>query len=264
MKSVMSWRVLAARRRRRVASVGSRWWWARSVGSSRRLVGRVVAGEGDHQDHREHGRTERRQPGPRRALRAGPGGRPGRDRARALGGERPGRGAPPRRPRRPHRRHAGGRRVATDLGEPVADPLHRPALGRLPGHRGPEQLVEGARVRQPRRLLVHDLVEPADQVVAHVVRRLAGQHVEERRAQRPDVAGRARAGAGGDLGREVGRRPGDEAGLGEAGVGLGPGDAEVGELRLPVGGQQDVGRLDVAVGDAGAVGRGRGRRRPAT
>ncbi len=41
--------------------------------------------------------------------------------------------------------------------------------------------------------------------------------------------------AGGDLGGEVGRRAGDQPGLGERGVGLGAGDAEVGELHLPVG-----------------------------
>ncbi len=77
--------------------------------------------------------------------------------------------------------------------------------------------------------------------------------MEERRAQRPDVAGVRGRAAGCDLGREVGGGAGDQPGLGERGVGLGAGDPEVGQLHLPVAGHQDVRRLHVAVHDAGRV-----------
>jgi hypothetical protein len=43
------------------------------------------------------------------------------------------------------------------------------------------------------------------------------------------------------------------AGLGETGAGDGPGDAEVGEPRIPVGVDDDVGRLDVPVHDPRVV-----------
>ena len=52
-----------------------------------------------------------------------------------------------------------------------------------------EQRGHPAGVGQPRGLLVDDAVEPAEHVVAHVVRRPAGQHVEQRGAQRPHVRG---------------------------------------------------------------------------
>ncbi len=103
---------------------------------------------------------------------------------------------------------------------------------------------------------MHDPVERADHVVADVVRRVADEGVEERGAERPHVAGGAGLLARRHLGREVGRRAGDHAGLGEGGVGPGAGDAEVGDLGLAVGGDQDVRRLDVAVDDPAVVGRG--------
>ena len=71
--------------------------------------------------------------------------------------------------------------------------------------------------------------------------------------ERPHVGGRRRHLARGDLGCQVAGGAGDEARLGQRGVRLGAGDAEVGELHLPLRGHQDVGGLHVAVHDAGLV-----------
>ena len=54
--------------------------------------------------------------------------------------------------------------------------------------------------------------------------------------------------------------PDDQAGLREDGVGLQPGDAEVAQLDRPRRGDQQVAGLDVAVHDAGRVGRREGDR----
>ena len=99
-----------------------------------------------------------------------------------------------------------------------------------------------------------DLVERADQVVAHVVRRLAGDRVVERGAQRPHVARRRRRRAARPP--RVRGRPGDPVTRPvwrERGVVLGAGDAEVVELRAAVG-DQDVAGLHVAVDDPVGVG----------
>src|SRR5207248_2067358 len=60
----------------------------------------------------------------------------------------------------------------------------------------------------------------------------------------------------GDLGREVRRGPGDLTGGGELDVADRTGDAEVGDLRRAVVGDEDVGGLDIPVHDPGAVRRG--------
>ena len=65
----------------------------------------------------------------------------------------------------------------------VADLRHRPAVGRLAGHRGLEQRGQPAGVREPRRLLVHDPVERAHQVARR--RRTAAGRPARGRASRP-------------------------------------------------------------------------------
>ena len=84
------------------------------------------------------------------------------------------------------------------------------------------------------------------------------EDVEHRGAERPHVGGLVATATGRDLGREVGRRPGDDAGLGEGGIRRDARDAEVGQLHLPGAVDQDVRRLDVAVHDPGGVGGGQG------
>jgi hypothetical protein len=56
------------------------------------------------------------------------------------------------------------------------------------------------------------------------------------------------------LGRHVGERADGGAGRGDGGVLVGAGDAEVGQVRRAGGGDQRVGRFDVAVDEALAVG----------
>ena len=80
------------------------------------------------------------------------------------------------------------------------------------------------------------------------------EHVEHGRAQRPDVGRGVATLTGGHLGRQVGRRAGDQPGLGQGRVGRDVRDAEVGDLHPPAPVDQDVGRLDVAVHDPGLVG----------
>ena len=97
---------------------------------------------------------------------------------------------------------------------------------------------------------------------------LARPRAITRRSQRGTeavlVGARVDPGAGELLGRHVRRRPDDRAGLrvvaagDDAGVaaalrGVQAGDAEVGDAHAPVGADEDVVRLDVAVDDAGAV-----------
>ena len=84
----------------------------------------------------------------------------------------------------------------------------------------------------------------------------AGDHLVEHDPERVDVAAGVDGLALGLLGREVGGRAHDRAGLGEALARLadGPGDAEVGHLDLAGVVDQDVAGLDVAVDHAAAVG----------
>src|SRR3712207_6850310 len=58
------------------------------------------------------------------------------------------------------------------------DPVHRPAVAWLLGHRPLEQREQPAGVRRPRRLLVHDLVQRSHDVAADFVGRATGQGVE--------------------------------------------------------------------------------------
>jgi hypothetical protein len=96
--------------------------------------------------------------------------------------------------------------------------------------------------------------------VALAVRTVAGGSEQQRRPQREDVGGRRDRLAPGLLGGHEPRGPDHHPGHGEA-VGLvaAEGDAEVGQAGLAPVVEQDVGRLDVAVHDAGPV---RRRQRP--
>ena len=167
-----------------------------------------------------------------------------------------------------HRGHAGiGRLDGSPVGK--AQEVGPQLLGRpvtvvgVLGHRlhddGVERRRDG-RVGHPGQ----------DGLVAHVLggnrhRRVAGEgrladrHLVEHDAERVDVAPGVDPLALGLLGREVGGRAHDGAGLGQALLGVdGPGDPEVGDLDLAVGGDQHVARLHVAVDHAVAVGEGQG------
>ena len=94
--------------------------------------------------------------------------------------------------------------------------------------------------------------------VAGVVGRDSGKDFVEEDAEGVDVAGGGDVLAAGLLGAGVMR--GHHRGQGDGGVARGMGelddfgDAEIEELGLAVGGDEDVGGLDVAVDDAGVVG----------
>ena len=75
----------------------------------------------------------------------------------------------------------------------------------------------------------------------------------QRRAQRPHVGGRRGLLAASLLRGEVRRGAGHHPGLGQGGVAVGAGDAEVGDLGEVVVGHQDVPGLDVAVHGAARV-----------
>lgn len=111
----------------------------------------------------------------------------------------------------------------------------------------------GQRGRRVVNVLVEDL--PARAGEGDV----AGEQLVEEAAERVEVTGRAQRGiSAGLLGRHVGRGADDDAGHGQGVVGgLGKTrDAEVAQFRGIAGGlvEEDVGRLEVAVDDAAAVG----------
>ena len=95
------------------------------------------------------------------------------------------------------------------------------------------------------------------------VRVLAAPALVQRQRQRVDVGLRAGGAALGLLGRHVGEGADDVAGRGQRGAVGEAGDAEVHQLgaRLALVGDEHVLRLDVAVDDARASGRGRAPRR---
>ena len=115
-----------------------------------------------------------------------------------------------------------------DLGE-------RTGRGRRRGGRGVEHRLQGGRG-----------------VAAAERRNTLGGRVQDH-AERPQVAGRAGMPAQDPLGRDVLRGTDEAAGVGQAGVALDPGDAEVGEDDPAVRAEQDVVRLDVPVQHARRV-----------
>ena len=165
----------------------------------------------DHGDHDGQGGAEDERPGPPRSS-SGPGSPAGPERSEAERGRggrraaapgwrrrrrrtgsgaaraprpRPGRGPPARRRRRPPAGPPGPasrKRCACTIG-------HRCAGSRVivAASAGASQPAAS----QARRLLVHDPVERAEQVVADLVGRPALQRVEEGGPPRPDVAWRA-------------------------------------------------------------------------
>ena len=99
------------------------------------------------------------------------------------------------------------------------------------------------------------LLESGDgggQVTVAFERRGAGQGLVEDRAQRVDVGPPVDGLAAYLFRREVLGRAHHDAG-GGAITGVGRGDAEVGQFRLALGGEQDVGRFHVAVHESPAV-----------
>ena len=160
------------------------------------------------------------------------------------------------------RLHPGQQRRLRVRGQPVEP------VGHL-GHGGPGPDVGREHLPQQRRertgvlrgldVSLGDAVKQAD-----LVRRLAerGPALErriQRRAEGEDVGGIPGLRAPGHFRREVGRRAGQHAGGRHRAVPDGVGDAEVADPRGAVVGHEDVGRLDVAVDDAGRVGGGQRR-----
>ena len=185
-----------------------------------------------------------------------PVGRPGsgRDGHGAPGGRRDGLGRPDRG------QHGGDAGVARLDRSTVREPEQvRPqllgravAVVRVLGHRLHDDGLERRRHRR-----VH--LPGKGRHVAHMFRghgdgRVAGEgrapdgHLVEHHSEGVDVAARVHPLALGLLGREVGGRAHDGAGLSQALLGVhGPGDAEVRDLDVPLRGDQDVARLHVAV-----------------
>ena len=106
------------------------------------------------------------------------------------------------------------------------------------------------------RVVVDDLADGLHRRLA-LEWRTAGEHLVKDRTQGVDVGRRTDVPAlpARLLGGHVAGRAHDLAGLGVAVVRVDPlGQAEVGDLGRAVRGEQDVGRLQVAVDDAGLVG----------
>ena len=87
-------------------------------------------------------------------------------------------------------------------------------------------------------------------------RRSPGERFEEHDADGVQVAGWARGLAGESFGCEVRGSPEHQPGRGLIRIFREFGDAEVGDLRLPVGSEQNVARLDVSMNDTELVGSG--------
>ena len=105
------------------------------------------------------------------------------------------------------------------------------------------------------RLAVDDVV--GERVFGRAVEReLPGEHLVEDDAERPDVGAGVDVLAAELFGRHVGDGADGAAGAGQAGLAGDLGQAEVGDAGRPVLGDEDVGRLDVAVDDAARVGGG--------
>jgi hypothetical protein len=100
--------------------------------------------------------------------------------------------------------HQGDAGAVGAVEEEVAHARHRPACVGVAVHGRDQDGAEPPRLRHARRLLVHDAVERAEDVVGDLVGRVSGQRVEEGGTQRPHVGGVLRTAPGGDLGGQVG------------------------------------------------------------
>jgi hypothetical protein len=118
----------------------------------------------------------------------------------------------------------------------------------------------GGDVRGQGRRRVVDLRQGRRHRSALVERAATGEQLVRDDAEGVEVGGAGGGLAEGLLGREVVRRAEHLAGLGVSRPVDGAGDAEVGELHRAVGHDEDVRGLDVAVDDAGLVGRPEGER----
>jgi hypothetical protein len=130
-------------------------------------------------------------------------------------------------------------------------------LARVPAGRREHELVDrrgdaGRQRRRRRDVGVHVLVGDGQRGVAGE-RQPAGEQLEQHHPGRVDVTGGTGGSPGDLLGRHVADRPDEQPGPGVTGRRQRPGQAEVGHLDPPLGGDQDVLRLDVAVHDAGRV-----------
>ncbi len=135
----------------------------------------------------------------------------------------------------------------------VRDVGHRPPRRGIRVEHPADRIAEERATLRPRRAVGGDRGQHGDRVALLGEGRAALDGGVQRRAQRPDVVGRRRVPAPGQLRGEVRRGAGHQARLGEGRVAGGPRDAEVGDLRRVVVGHQDVAGLDVAVDGAPGV-----------
>ena len=211
-----------------LAGSARQWLWLRR--RSDRLVGRT--GSAGCDDRGEHGGAG---PARRASTRLQHGPATGRPLVRRVGSRRGRRGRAGEHGRELGR---GGRTVGGVLGHGLADRV---------GDRGGDPAVA-----QVGHLDVADAVEHREDVGVPAVdeRRLPGEHGVDGGAEGVDVPGRGRLATREGLRRAVGPR--DHVGArrvdGDRRVDQ-PGHAEVGQQRLVELGEQDVGRLDVAVED---------------
>ena len=234
----------AGRRLRRGGAAGRRL--RRGVAGGVVPAGAVAqGGPRDDSDQQEHGR--RHEPGGHTRTSAAPARTPGSRASRRTGG----RSAPGSR-RGARRWSAAG----SSWGPPGRSARARPAPGAAPcrparraGSRGPAPSTSGPRARGSSCASSSGASQPASAQARRAPRARSGRARpsgcrRRRTAAGPPARGRAwrpsdqtslasvACWPGGDLGGEVGRGAGDQPGLGERGVGLGAGDAEVGELHL--------------------------------
>ncbi len=119
---------------------------------------------------------------------------------------------------------------------------------RLRAERGHQQPVVGAVLRQlGARLTSGRRHQRGDRVLPLPARGVPGERVADRGGQLPGVRGRAGLLTPGHFGGQVVGGAHHHAGGGQAGVALGPGDAEVEQVGVALLVHHDVGRLHVAV-----------------
>ncbi len=145
--------------------------------------------------------------------------------------------------------------------EPVAQSGGERPLGRVLVQAVFQDGAQGGRDVGEVGFLVDHLVELGGRAGGAVERAVSGRGEDQDGGEREDVAGRPGRAAGGLLGGHEAGRADHRAGPGHGVAVQGTGDAEVDHART-VGGEQDVGGLEVAVDHPGPVDRLKGLRQP--